>query len=410
MPDAPDLPDIPSSRRKFLRLTAAVGGALAACSDSGETPPAAEAPSRLGAPVSAYGERSKFERAVRQMPPTKTPEEASSLTPLADTYGIITPSSLHFERHHAGVPLIDPAQHELLIHGLVERPTVFTMGDLERLPSVSRIHFVECSGNSRSEWSGAGAPTAQASHGMAACSEWTGVPLKLVLEEVGLQADATWLIAEGADACRMARSLPVDKALDDVLIVYAQNGEPLRPEQGYPLRLLVPGWEGNINVKWLHSLKATNQAAMARDETSKYTDLLPDGKARQFTFLMEAKSIITRPSGGQKLPGPGSLEVSGLAWSGNGTIERVEISPDGGQTWLDAELQEPRLPKAFTRFRLGWEWDGSETTLISRATDDTGYVQPTVAELVEARGTASDYHNNACKAWKITVDGGVTNV
>ena len=227
---------------------------MAACGDS-ETAAPAEAPSRLGKPVSAYGERSRFASERRSIGPTKTPEQAGSLTPLQDSEGSLTPSALHFERHHSGVPTIDPATHELLIHGLVERPLRFTMEALKRLPSVSVVRVVECSGNTRADWSKP-APTAQASHGMASCSEWTGVPLRIALEEAGLKPEAKWLICEGADACRMVRSLPIEKALDDCLLAYGQNGEAIRPEQGYPLRLLVPGWEGNINIKWLRVIKA----------------------------------------------------------------------------------------------------------------------------------------------------------
>ncbi len=399
-----------ASRRRFLSLTAAVGGVLAGCQSSDETAAIQKPPSKLGAPVSDYGERSDTITSHRFMPPTKTPEEASSLTPLQDSRGIITPSALHFERHHSGVPRLNPYEHEVIIHGLVDRPTAFKMADLQRMPSVSRIYFLECSGNSRAEWSPKKAATAQLSHGMASCSEWTGVPLRIVLEEVGLQKEAKWLIAEGADACRMQRSIPVEKALDDALLAYAQNGEALRPEQGYPLRLFLPGWEGNSNVKWLHMLKATAEPYMTRDETSKYTDLLPDGKARQFTFIMEAKSVITTPSGGAELPGPGFYEVTGLAWSGRGAITKVEVSTDGGETWETAELQEPRHSKAFTRFRRHWEWDGGPATLVSRATDETGYVQPTVEQLIEARGAHSDYHNNGQKLWQVGADGKVTNV
>jgi sulfane dehydrogenase subunit SoxC len=394
-----------SSRRKFLALSAS--GALAACTGQGPES-ASEGPSRLGKPVSAYGERASYEKESRLRPSTPTPEEASSLTPLADSHGILTPSALHFERHHSGVPRIDPERHELLIHGLVERPLVFKVSELKRLPSVSRIHFVECSGNSRSEWSSNKASTVQVSHGMASCSEWTGVSLRLVLEEAGLKPEAKWLICEGGDACKMSRSLPVEKALGDCLLVYGQNGEAIRPEQGYPLRLLVPGWEGNISVKWLRRIKAVEEPVMARDETSKYTDLLEDGKARQFTFDMEAKSVITFPSGGQALSGPGFYEVRGLAWSGRGVIEKVEVSADGGATWQDAEVQQPRLPKAFTRFRLPWRWEGGEVALISRATDGTGYVQPSVEELIAVRGKLTDYHNNGQKVWKIGADGKVT--
>ena len=394
-----------SSRRKFLALAAASG--LAACSEEA-TEQVSDAPSRLGEPVSAYGGRAEYEKATRLRPSTPTPEEASSLTPLADSHGILTPSALHFERHHAGVPDIDPDRYELMIHGLVERPLVFTLAELKRLPAVSRIHFLECSGNSRSEWGSNKASTVQVSHGMASCSEWTGVSLRLVLEEAGLKPDAKWLMCEGGDACRMARSLPVVKALDDCLLAYGQNGEAIRPEQGYPLRLLVPGWEGNISVKWLRRIKAVEQPVMARDETSKYTDLVQGGKARQFTFTMEAKSVITFPSGGQSLEAPGFYDLRGLAWSGRGRIEKVEVSADGGASWQQAEVQEPRLPKAFTRFRWPWRWDGSEATLISRATDETGYVQPAVEELIAVRGKTSDYHNNGQKVWVVGTDGKVT--
>jgi sulfane dehydrogenase subunit SoxC len=401
-------------RRRFLKLAAALGGgAAASCSKPADpnAPPPDEGPSRLGPAPSAYGERSPFEKPVRwTRSGVKNYESGASFTPLQDSYGIITPSSLHYERHHAGVPKIDPRQHRLLVHGLVERPLVFTMDELRRLPSVSRIHFLECSGNSGSEWSPKGAPDAARSHGLASCSEWTGVKLSLLLEEAGIRKDASWLIAEGADACKMYRSLPVKKALADTIVAYGQNGEALRPEQGYPLRLLVPGWEGNISVKWLHRIEAVDEAYMARDETSHYTDLMPDGKARMFTFDMEAKSVITSPSGGQKVAGPGFVEITGLAWSGRGSIEKVEVSTDGGKTWTPARLDEPRLPVAFTRFRLPWNWDGKETSIQSRAIDETGYVQPSREELVAVRGMNSQYHNNVIKVRRIMPDGSVKNV
>ncbi len=397
-----------ASRRKFLSLGAALGGALTACTETQEV--VEEGPKRLGRAPDEYGERSLHEKALRLGSASKNPETGSTRAPLQDSQGIITPSSLHFERHHAGVPDIDPAEHRLMIHGMVEHPLVLTMDELKSLPSVSRIHFVECAGNSRSEWTDKKGPTAQHSHGMASCSEWTGVPLAVLLDEVGVKPEATWVVAEGADACKMVRSLPLDKCRDDVIVAYGQNGEAIRPEQGYPIRLLVPGFEGNINVKWVRRLMLSDQPAMARDETSKYTDLLADGKARQFTFPMESKSVITRPSGRQKLAGAGFHEITGLAWSGRGTIERVEVSTDNGTTWQDAELQEPRHRMAFTRFRLPWTWDGSETVILSRSTDETGYVQPTEEALLAARGPNSNYHCNCIKAWKIGVDGSVTNV
>ena len=389
-----------ANRRQALKLGAALGGGFLA--------QAGEARS-LGKPLSAYGERSRFVKSARTTRQTRTPEAGSSSTPLAETYGIITPSALHYERHHAGVPAIDPARHRLIIHGLVERPLVLTMDDIRRLPSVSRIHFLECGGNSGSEWGAKTGADVQRSYGLASCSEWTGVPLRLVLDEVGLKPNASWLIAEGADACRMQRSVPIVKELDDALLAYGQNGEPLRPEQGFPLRLLTPGWEGNVQVKWLQRLHVTDQPYMTRDETSKYSDLMPDGKARIFTLPQEAKSVVTFPSGGQTLPGPGLYELTGLAWTGRGRIERVEVTFDGGRNWQDARLDEPRFRLAFTRFRLPWRWEGKPVVIASRATDETGYVQPAREELIAARGTNSGYHFNGIKLWKIAADGSVTN-
>ena len=389
-----------TNRRQALKLSAALGGGFLARAEEART---------LGKPLSGYGERSPFVKSARATRQTRTPEAGSSSTPLADTYGIITPSALHYERHHSGVPSIDPAQHRLTIHGLVERPLVLTMEEIRRFPSVSRIHFLECGGNSGSEWGAKTGPDVQRSYGLASCSEWTGVPLRLVLDEVGLKPNASWLIAEGADACRMQRSVPIVKALDDAMLAYGQNGEPLRPGQGFPLRLLTPGWEGNVQVKWLQRLHVTDQPYMTRDETSKYSDLMPDGKARIFTLPQEAKSVITFPSGGQTLPGPGLYELTGLAWSGRGRVEKVEVTFDGGRNWQDAPLDEPRFRLAFTRFRLPWRWDGKPVVLASRAIDETGYVQPTREELIAARGTNSGYHFNGVKLWKIFADGSVAN-
>lgn len=387
-----------TNRRQLLGT--AFGGALLA---------QAEESRALGKPLSGYGERSAFVKAARTMRVSKTPEAGSSATPLAEGYGILTPAGLHYERHHAGVPAIDPERHRLTIHGLVERPLVLSMGEIRRLPSVSRIHFLECGGNSGGEWGATTGADAQRAAGLASCSEWTGVPLRLLLDEVGLKPGATWIIAEGADACRMQRSVPIAKLLDDAMLAYGQNGEPLRPEQGFPLRLLTPGWEGNLQVKWLQRLHVTNQPHMTRDETSKYSDLMPDGKARLFTLEMEAKSVVTFPSGGQKLAGPGLYELTGLAWSGQGLIERVEITLDGGRTWQDARLQQPRFPKAFTRFRLPWQWDGKPAVIASRATDESGYLQPAKEELLAVRGTNSGYHFNGIKLWRVGADGAVTN-
>ncbi|HLK70219.1 MAG TPA: sulfite dehydrogenase [Bryobacteraceae bacterium] len=397
-----------TSRRRWLQLTAGLGAAAAGCRRQ-EKPEADTTPSTLGKPVSAYGERSPFEVAARALPDTRTPETAASRTPLQDSCGILTPSSLHYERHHGGVPKINPSEHRLMVHGLVDRPLTFSVEDIRRLPALSRIYFLECSGNSSGEWGEKTGRNAAQSHGLASCSEWTGVPLSLLLAEAGVQKQSKWLIAEGADPCKMQRSLPIDKAMDDVLVAWGQNGEALRPEQGYPLRLVVPGWEGNISVKWLRRLKAVEEPYMVRDETSHYTDLMPDGTARIFTFVMEAKSLITFPSGGQKLKGPGFYEVSGLAWSGRGRIQRVEVSADEGRTWHDATLQEPRLSMAFTRFTFPWTWDGSEAVLQSRCTDESGYVQPGKDALVAVRGLNSQYHFNGIKTWKVMADGSVTN-
>jgi len=390
-----------ANRRRFLALGAGLAG-LSACKK--------EVPSEIGEGVRPYGERSPYERAARDVRESKTPGTSSTRTPLQDLDGMITPSSLHFERHHAGVPDLDRSKHEILLHGLVEQPMVFTMDDLRRFPSVSRIYFVECSGNSGAEWIHPLEDPQKAS-GMVSCSEWTGVPLSSLLKVARLKPEAKWIVAEGADACLMARSIPLDKALDDTLVALAQNGEPLRPEQGYPVRLVVPGWEGNINIKWLHRLHVVDQPSMTRDETSHYTDSMPGGKARIFTFDMEAKSIITRPAGGQKLAGgPGTYEITGLAWSGHGKIERVEISTDEGKTWAAAELQTPVLSKAATRFRMAWKWTGQATSIQSRSIDETGYKQPSRDELVAARGTRSQYHYNGIKVWYIKEDGSVSHV
>ncbi|HZT28944.1 MAG TPA: sulfite dehydrogenase [Bryobacteraceae bacterium] len=401
--------DTQSTRRRWLGLTAALGAGVTACKRSGPEQAEETGPRLLGKPVSAYGERSPYETDTRALPNTRTPEAASSRTPLQDSCGILTPSSLHYERHHAGVPNIDPARHRLLLHGLVDRPLIFTVDEIRRMPSVSHIHFLECSGNSGGEWGPKTGRDASQSCGLASCSEWTGVPLSSLLHEAGVQKDAKWLICEGADACKMQRSLPLDKAMQDTLVAWGQNGEALRPEQGYPLRLVVPGWEGNISVKWLRRIKVTGQPYMVRDETSHYTDLMPDGTARIFTFVMDAKSLITFPSGGQRLNGPGSYEVTGLAWSGRGRIERVEVSTDLGRSWQNANLQEPRLPMAFTRFRFPWKWDGSAAVLQSRCTDESGYVQPSKEELIAVRGLNSQFHYNGIKPWKVMPDGSVTN-
>ncbi len=336
---------------------------------------------------------------------------SSSRTPLQDLQGTITPSDLHFERHHAGVPDIVAGDHELLVHGMVERPMVFRMADLRRYPQMSRICFVECSGNGGGAYSRSRMPTAispQQLDGLLSTSEWTGVMLSTILREAGVRPGASWILAEGADAAVMSRSVPLDKAMDDAMLAYGQNGEAIRPEQGYPVRLLLPGWEGNAQVKWLRRIEVSDRPTMTRDETSRYTDPLKDGTARQFSFVMDAKSIITFPSYPYVLPERGWWEIEGLAWTGRGRITRVEVSTDGGRSWSDAVLQPPVLSKSTVRFRHLWDWDGRETVILSRATDETGYVQPTIRQLWDARGEGTAYHQNHQRAWKVAADGVVT--
>jgi len=414
-----------ASRRHFLQASAAIVGgssigglgstnvlAEQAGSDAANLPP--NVPEWMKAPgdpmgSQPYGAPSVYEKGVVKNISKSLPQyiSASGRTPLQELDGIITPNGLFYERHHGGVPSIDPAQHRLMLHGLVDRPLVFTMDDIRRFPSESRIHFIECSGNP--VYTKPYGKTASDLVGLLSCAEWTGVRLKHVLEEAGLRKDAKWIVAEGADAAALTRSIPIEKCLDDAMLVYSQNGERLRPQQGYPLRLLLPGFEGNMNVKWLRRLKVTAEPAYSREETSKYTDLMPDGTSREFTFYMEAKSIITRPSGGQLLSGPGFHEITGIAWSGRGRIKRVEISVDGGKNWQNAQLQEPVLTRALTRFRMPWRWDGEEVVIQSRAIDETDYVQPTLAELIAIRGANHFYHNNAIWPWRISALGEVSN-
>jgi sulfane dehydrogenase subunit SoxC len=363
----------------------------------------------IGAPTSAVGARASAVHVAR----TPTGEVVgASLTPLQDLSGTITPADLHFERHHAGVPIIDPSKHTLLVHGLVDRPTTFTVDDIKRFPQVTRVHFIECSGNGEPAWRPGmfGKPnpglTPQLVAGLTGNSEWTGVPLRVVFDEVGARRNASWFLAEGGDACLLARSIPIEKARDDALIVWAQNGEPLRPEQGFPLRLLMPGWEGSTNVKWLRRLELGTRPWMTRWETATYTDPLANGTARQFAFEMDAKSIITSPAHPLTIA-PGWWPVTGLAWSGRGKITRVEVSTDSGATWQDATLDSPALSKAHTRFSHMWHWDGHETILISRATDETGYVQPTRSELIRARGAGTLYHWNPIYGWRVAANGRV---
>ncbi len=360
-----------------------------------------EDPTRVQGPTaSVVGSRSPFEQPRRFLHPQLT----SSRTPLQELHGTITPSDLHFERHHGGVAHIDPERYSLLIHGMVERPMVFTYEDLKRFPSVSKVYFMECSGNFPRNASEDTLP--QQVCGLTSQSEWTGVPLATLFREVGILPEASWFLAEGADAAVMTRSIPMEKAWDDALIAYGQNGEALRPENGYPARLFLPGWEGNASVKWLRRIEVADAPFMTREETSRYTDPLKGGKVRQFSFVMDARSIITSPCYPQTIR-PGWNEVRGIAWSGRGRIRSAEVSFDEGATWHQADLQEPILPKAHVRFRYMWHWDGSEATVLSRTTDETGYVQPTQQELIEARGVGTRYHLNPITGWRIRPDGTV---
>ncbi len=394
-------------RRTWLTGAVSMVGATAAGlltpallpAEEGESVRPTHVPGRSPSP---YGVRAQGETVQR------LPTATHSLTPHHALHGIITPSALHFERHHNGVPSINSDRHRLLIHGLVDRPLTFSMNDLVRFPSVTRTLFIECSGNSGKEWKGPTGTTVQETHGLMSTSEWTGVPLSTVLAEAGIKPDAVWMLAEGSDAAAMTRSLPLAELVNDALLCYAQNGEALRPEQGYPLRLVIPGWEGNTCIKWIRRLKLGTAPFMTREETSRYTDLMPDGTAKQFTFVMDTKSVITSPSGGQQID-PGFVEIRGLAWSGHGKIVMAEVSTDGGKSWHTAQLQEPVLPKCHTRFRFGWRWNGDETIIQSRCTDETGSIQPTRAALVAARGVHSFYHYHAIHSWRIDRRGAVTN-
>ncbi|PWS37713.1 sulfite dehydrogenase [Falsiroseomonas bella] len=412
-----------ASRRRLLvaagagaALGAAGKGAQAAGNPDNLPPNQPEWSRTLGPGVieEAYGTRSRHETAARRYVPWLTQDRQSSVsfTPLAEMNGIITPSGLHFERHHGGVPDIDPSDYRLMIHGMVERPLVFTLEDLKRLPSVSRIHFLECPANGGMEWRGAQMSGVQYTHGMLSCSEWTGVPLKVLLAAAGLRPGASWVLAEGGDASHLARSIPLRKLLDDAFIAFGQNGEAVRPQQGYPARLVLPGYEGNMWIKWIRRIEVGDRPWFTRWETRTYADLMPDGLSRQFTFVNEVNSCITNPCPEKSLRGrPGFVEISGLAWSGAGRIARVDVSVDGGDTWRTAELQEPVLSKAVTRFRIPWEWqEGRQAFLQSRAMDEAGRVQPTLDTLRRVRGVESIYHKNSIHTWLVDRDGTVANV
>jgi sulfane dehydrogenase subunit SoxC len=407
--------DRQQNRRKFLQRAAALTGLAAGAirSAMGQSTLKSEKETPIPGPayiVPPYGERSHFVTSVR----------VGEFAPLQDSVGIITPASLHYVVNHGSpIPDIDPNEHRLLIHGMVDRPLILTVDEVKRFPSVTRIHFLQCAGSSYLPLGDRErAQTVQQTHGKTSCSEWTGVPLSLLLKETGVQKEGTWLVAEGAEWKKHSISIPIEKAWDDALVVYAQNGEPVRREQGFPLRLLVPGWEGVRNVKYLRRIKVVDRPYMTKWESTVYTNLRPDGKARWFQFELEPSSVITFPSGGQRLSGRGFYEISGLAWSGGGTVRRVEISTNRGRTWKDAQLQTPVLRKAHTRFRFPWNWNGEEVVLQSRCTDEWGNIQPTRIELEKLWGVNSDYwlsttnriqHFNAIQPWKVTSEGSVHN-
>ncbi len=413
------------SRRRFLRAAGLAGAGAALVARPGiadEVPKPDPLITEVqdwqrylgdGVDKHPYGSPSKFEKhVIRRDVPWLTADAQSSVnfTPLHELDGIITPSGLCFERHHGGIAEINPADHRLMINGLVDKPLVFTMEDIKRMPRVNKIYFLECAANSGMEWRGAQLNGCQFTHGMIHNVMYTGVSLKLLLEEAGLKPNAKWLMLEGGDAAGMNRSLPLSKGLDDVLIAFAMNGEALRPEQGYPLRAVIPGWEGNLWVKWLRRIEVGDEPWQAREETSKYTDLLADGRSRRFTFIMDAKSVVTNPSPQAPLKHKGRNVLTGVAWSGRGTVKRVDVTMDGGRNWQTARIDGPVLDKSMVRFYVDFDWNGQELMIQSRAMDSTGYVQPTKEELRKVRGVNSIYHNNGIQTWLVHSNGEAENV
>jgi sulfane dehydrogenase subunit SoxC len=399
-------------------LTASAGVAGAGASGHAFADSLADVPPREpGAPLSGHSERSKYVE-ISRLPEAGpglrnvNPGDAiNSKTPLNKLVGVITPSDLHYERSHSGVPDLDPARHRLLIHGLVEKPLVLTAADLMAVPSVSRVHFIECTGNGWENWKRADENlTVQNTHGLISTSEWTGVPLRFLIDLVGKGRGSTWMLAEGGDGAGLDRSIPLtDEIMDEAIVAYGQNGEPLRPANGFPIRLVMPGFEGNLNIKWLRRLKFGNQPWMTRWETARYTQLLPDGKAEQFQLRMETNSVITSPSGTMQIR-PRYNRITGLAWSGHGKVAKVEVSTDAGQTWKEAQLNGPVLPKAQARFQMDWEWDGKPTKIVSRSTDEKRNVQPDRRSLIDQVGTNALFHYNAQQTWSIDAAGRVRNV
>lgn len=414
------------SRRSLLKTGLMAGGAAVAVQVAGKSAQAANPDPfiteiqdwnrYLGDGVDAfpYGMPSEYEKHVVRKNVawlTADPKSSVNFTPLHELDGIITPNGLCFERHHGGIAEIDPSQHRLMIHGLVENDLVFTMEDLMRFPRKNRVYFLECAANSGMEWRGAQLNGCQFTHGMVHNVMYTGIPLRLLLEEAGVKPEGKWLLPEGADASAMTRSIPMEKALDDCMVAFKMNGEALRPEQGYPVRLVVPGWEGNMWIKWLRRIEVGDQPWHHREETSKYTDLMENGKARRFTWEMDVKSVITNPSPQAPIThGRGHTVLTGVAWSGAGKITRVDVSIDGGRNWNEARIDGPSFSKSIHRFYFDFDWDGSELFLQSRAIDESGHIQPTKEALRQARGQNSIYHNNGIQTWHVREDGSVENV
>jgi sulfane dehydrogenase subunit SoxC len=419
-----------NQRRGFLRNAFAVAigsGAVLAAAQDGDanilTLPDHTKGLGQGVVTDGYGKPSAFEVNVqRRASPglTQTSQSSVSFAPLQSLFGIITPSGLHFERHHQGWWDVDPRNHRLMLNGsdaaMLKKPLVFTLDELMRLPSVSRFHFIECGANTGMEWGNVAVPTVQYTHGMLSCSEFTGVPLITLLEMAGADLKrGKFVLAEGADGSSMTRTIPMSQIVSgEVLVAYGQNGEMLRPENGYPLRLVVPGIQGVSWVKYLRRIELGDQPYATKDEAAHYIDLLPDGTHRQYTSIQECKSVVTTPSGGQVLHGKGFYSITGMAWSGRGKVKQVDVSVDGGRNWRTARLQSPVLDKCLTRFSLDWVWNANSTDqpaiIQSRATDETGYVQPSLRALREVRGTRSIYHNNSIQSWQVTQSGEVKNV
>ena len=418
-----------TGRRDFLRnsfaaaagsavvtLTFAQGAGAAAVGDPNIlTLPAHSTGLGQAVVTDGYGKPSKYEVNVqRRQSPGLTPTNQASVSfaPLQSLFGIVTPNGLHFERHHQGWWDIDPSKHRFMVNGLVKTPLVFTMDDLMRLPAVSRFHFMECGANTGMEWGNVAVPTCQYTHGMISCCEFTGVPLISLLEMAGADLkNGKFVLAEGADGSSMTRTVPMSLIRSgEVLVAYGQNGEMLRPENGYPLRLVVPGVQGVSWVKYLRRIEVGDQPYGTKDEVLHYIDLMPDGLHRQYSSIQECKSVVTAPSGGQVLLDKGFYNVTGLAWSGRGKVKRVDVSVDGGRNWRSARLETPVLGKCLTRFNIDWVWDGKPAIIQSRATDDTGYVQPGLRQLREVRGSRSIYHNNAIQSWLVQENGEVKNV